>query len=801
MIVGGLSLCIPVKNQKVYSLFWHACLFMFSKKHYSPKESSLLIPYKSFENNGIIALKSGSYAKVFELTGFNIFILQDQEAQIRLESFRNVARASGYSFSIIKQNLPSSLEEQMLMIEKQIELTEDSKLRQALEDNLGALKSLEEKELNYVDKFFLIIYGSMSTIDKFQLQVKNALEGAYLFPIEASIKVCKMVINNFYEIGGDEFNMQLPTKTSFESNHMILNNKYVKVYALTQFPRFAYLGWLQFLNLGPQYSYNIKVEVFDKAKASNKINRVIRSIETARIGAKKASEKTQGDTYLDGLQELNDLLHADGETINSTYSFIKVSAGSKNELDELCSRLVSELKGANIQFDTMKNLQKEGLGSILPKASLLTRKLVSLEMPSIALACGFPFHSEVHKDEGGNYLGYTNSGNNVFFNPWIRNSMRQNSNIIILGTSGAGKSTTSKKLIKDQVIFGTKVFAIDPEREYKKLCESLNGSWVNFGTDHLVNSKSEIVINPLQFLKNETGERSILASHIQFLEEFFRTLFPSIDLAEMSILRRCLIKLYTKWKINSLNSHLTTNPKDFPILGDLVALMRDELSKIRDIFDQDIIKQLLIYLEVFEGESPEGQLWNAHTNFDIHAANFVVMDIHSLTESGNKRLANAQMFLLLKIINNAMVQNKIRKDAGKENQKMMIVIDEAHLLVDESQPASLDFMYQMVKRARKYDALTMITTQNIKDFVGGSAEIQKKTQAIINTSQYSFLLRMNPGDIEDLNKVYSSTGGLTEQEKQTLSMAGRGKAIMALSAKDRKIIQVDILDEEMALWE
>lgn len=202
----------------------------------------MLIPYKGFEDEGIIALKTGSYAKVFELTGFNIFILQDQEAQMRLESFRNVARASGYSFSIIKQNLPSSLEEQMNMIEKQIKKTKDPKIKKALEDNLGVLKSLEEKELNYVDKFFLVLYGSKSTIDKFKLQVKNALENAFLFPVDASQTMCQTIINNFYEISGEEFKTQLPLKTTFTRDYVKLNDKFVKFYALTQFPRFASLG-------------------------------------------------------------------------------------------------------------------------------------------------------------------------------------------------------------------------------------------------------------------------------------------------------------------------------------------------------------------------------------------------------------------------------------------------------------------------------------------------------------------------------------------------------------------------------
>lgn len=799
IIFATILVVFPLAEDKPYVLFWRKLQYLFSQKTYDEKNKELLIPYEAIEDDGYIKLKTGSYIRPIELTGFNLGILHEQEQWSRIHALQNFIKLSDLSFSITKLTLPTSLEEQKSLLDRAIKVATKKSYVNALKMNKQILETLEYRELHYADKYFVLVYGEKERINKSLNMLTNYLNQAFLFPTPTSKEVSNSLINGFYLSSNEDINSS-ELKTYFGPRHIKMGNKFIRIYGITQFPKFAYPSWLDTLNQGQEYTWNLKVQTFDKAKATKKLDKVINNLRENALSNKKASQEATTDSYLAGLTELNELLHADGETIHSTCTFIRVTANTEKELENSCSKLVAELKGRNYKFSKMVNLQKEAWESMLPKPTLSTKNVVSLELPSISLALGFPFYSETHKDKNGLFIGYTNSGHNIFFDPWQLDANRQNSNIITFGTSGSGKSTLSKKLIKDQVITGAKVFAIDPEREYKKLCESLEGSWVNFGTDRLEGDK-ENVINPLQFMKNETGERSILSSHMQFLEEFFKTLFPSIELTELNVLRRYIINLYAEFKITSSNSYKISDPKQFPVIGDLVKLMRSTLRACIDGYEIAMLQNILSYLEVFESETPENKLWNAHTSFNIHSSDFVVMDTRELSESGNKRLANAQMFLLLKIINNAMVQNKILKDEGKPNKKMMIVVDEAHLLIDEDQPSAVEFMYQMAKRARKYDAMTFITTQNIKDFIGGSAEIRKKTSAIVNTCQYSFLLKLNPGDIEDLNNVYSSTGGLTQLEKDNLAIAPRGMAIMAIGAKDRKILQIDIADEEFRLWE
>jgi type IV secretory pathway VirB4 component len=48
--------------------------------------------------------------------------------------------------------------------------------------------------------------------------------------------------------------------------------------------------------------------------------------------------------------------------------------------------------------------------------------------------------------------------------------------MFIIGTSGSGKSFTSKKLLNQLVLKGIKVFIIDPEREYQNFVDYYEGN-------------------------------------------------------------------------------------------------------------------------------------------------------------------------------------------------------------------------------------------------------------------------------------------------------------------------------------
>ena len=109
---------------------------------------------------------------------------------------------------------------------------------------------------------------------------------------------------------------------------------------------------------------------------------------------------------------------------------------------------------------------------------------------------------------------------------------------------------------------------------------------------------------------------------------------------------------------------------------------------------------------------------------------------------------------------------------------------------DAKYPLALDFMFQLAKRIRKYNGMQIVITQNIKDFVG-SEELARKSTAIINACQYSFIFSLAPNDMHDLCTLYEKAGGINESEQEQIISAPRGQAFVVTSPASRSSVRIE----------
>jgi hypothetical protein len=86
--------------------------------------------------------------------------------------------------------------------------------------------------------------------------------------------------------------------------------------------------------------------------------------------------------------------------------------------------------------------------------------------------------------------------------------------------------------------------------------------------------------------------------------------------------------------------------------------------------------------------------------------------------------------------------------------------------------------------------MQIVITQNIKDFVG-SEEIARKSTAIINACQYSFIFALAPNDMDDLCKLYEKAGGINESEQEQITTAPRGQTFAIMSPSSRTTFRIE----------
>lgn len=163
-------------------------------------------------------------------------------------------------------------------------------------------------------------------------------------------------------------------------------------------------------------------------------------------------------------------------------SIMPIAHDEKNFI-KVCRKVESVVNIMKCKIRTLANLQKEGLQNISPTypTSEKIENIVERIIPMSTFVGGFPFASSGFNDGTGYYFAKDNNGGLVIVDTWKRGGDRTNSNMVIMGVAGVGKSTAVKHIALSEYMKGTKLIFIDPESEYKDLCMNLNGDWINAG--------------------------------------------------------------------------------------------------------------------------------------------------------------------------------------------------------------------------------------------------------------------------------------------------------------------------------
>ena len=205
------------------------------------------------------------------------------------------------------------------------------------------------------------------------------------------------------------------------------------------------------------------------------------------------------------------------------------------------------------------------------------------------------------------------------------------------------------------------------------------------------------------------------------------------------------------------------------------------------------------YVAKFSTGGRNANIWNGPSTITTDE-NFIVFNFQSLLSNRNSTVANAQMLLVLKYVDNEIIKNRDYNLKFHANRKIVVAIDEAHVFIDTKFPVALDFMFQLAKRIRKYNGMQIVITQNIKDFVG-SEEIARKSTAIINACQYSFIFALAPNDMQDLCTLYEKAGGINESEQEQITGAARGQAFTILGASSRTSFRVEVPEDVVDMFQ
>ena len=534
-----------------------------------------------------------------------------------------------------------------------------------------------------------------------------------------------------------------PASLQITPSYLKLGDVFLRTIFVVTYPRYIAVGWFApIVNL----SVSLDVGMFFYPVSSHIILKQLKkkagALEAQIIGdtEKGAARDPIRETALRDVEKLRDELTQGTEKFFQFALYVTLYAKSKEELDKR-SEEVENLFGSKLIYSKKVFFQSEqGFNSTLPLGN--DELMIAFNMNSSPIASSFPFVSADLTSDNGILYGINRHNNSLVL--FDRFSL-QNANMVVFATSGAGKSYAMKLEILRSLMLGTEVIVIDPEMEYKHLCDAVGGTYIN------ISLAGEAKVNPFD-LPRAVGEdlktEDIIRSAVITLKGLLRIMLGTFTSSEDALMDRALLETYAKKDITPNADITKVEP---PIMSDLQEVLEGMEG------GASLAERLKKYTTgTFSG------LLNSPTNVDMRNP-LVVFSVRDLEDE-------LRPIAIYSLIN--YIWNVVRS----EKKKRILTIDEAWWLMQHEDSAK--FIFALVKRARKYYLGVTTITQDVSDFLSNTYG-----KAIVTNSAIQLLLKQSPAAVEVVQKTFL----LTEGEKYLLLESAVGEGIFFAGAKHAAI--------------
>ncbi len=824
IVLGLISVVMfmPTADGIFYSYIFENLRFVFSKKKYTKtarkdKENvNALIGIKAIKENGSIVYQN-QYGRVIKVGQKNFGIEDVVQQNIDISYFANALKIldGTQSADIVKIDRPVKLDdfsaelfEKLAALKESVETEGIKEIKtDILRERIDRIDRLNNVRKKYLSDYYIVVYGRNELdLDNLAVNIASEISKCGLSTKILTKKETAIFLKYSFSRNFDEREIKdvkdenllewiKPSTVEFKSNKYIIDETEAAVFCIADYPLRVKNAWGADLFNIPNTKVVMHVKPVDKFKAIKRIDKCIGDMETRQILSEKASETNSAETHRETMHTLLDSLQTENEALLdvtltvTAYNYLKDANYKKSVRRAMLT--------GNFKPSTLYGLQLEGFKSanISP---ITTLKNYERGINSSSLAASFPFVRTFVMDKGGIMLGENKANHYPFiFNLWKRGNLYQNSNGMIIGKSGSGKSFFLKNLILNEWANGTRVITLDPEAEYLALTRNLSGNIIDVG-----NAK-EGRINPFHIYKILTEEGTpadpvvTFNTHLKMLESFFKIVLVGASTDVIELINNLVVETYERKGINETTDCTELKAEDFPLFTDLLETLQSKDKSDYDSLTLRDMRSAELYLQKFV-HGRYSDIWNAPSTLETNA-NLIDFNFQSLFANKNNVVANAQMLLVFRFIEQEVINAREANKNGK-NLRTMIVCDEAHLFIDAKFPIALDFFFSMSKRIRKYNGSFIPATQNIADW-NANEELRGKTSAILKNSQYTFIFKLSAPDMKDVLDVYKAGDSFNEEEQRMIISAVTGQVFFIGSSELRTCVKITSGELAMSLFD
>ena len=548
-----------------------------------------------------------------------------------------------------------------------------------------------------------------------------------------------------------------PPAIKLTPNSMQVGALLARTYFVIAYPRYLSTNWFSpIINIDFAMDIAFFVHPIDTAEILKNLRKSATQVQS-QIHIEEEGGKIRNpqlETALEDIEGLRDKLMQGTEKFYRFGLYVTIYGSDDKELNEKCQSVESILEAQLVYVKPAVLRMDQGFAATRPLANDVLD--VANNLNTEPLSTTFPFvSSDLSSNEGILYGINRHNNSLVLFDRF----KLENANMVVFAKSGAGKSYTVKLEVLRSMMFGASVIILDPENEYKHLCEAVGGSFMKIALN------SDVHLNPFDLPKKIEDEDNagVLRNTIANLIGLLHLMLGSVTPEEESVLDRAIHETYAIRDITEGSDFSLLTPSSFPTMSDLYAVLQN----------MEGAESLSARLERYT-EGIFGGFLNKQTNVETDNQ-LVVFNIRDLEDE----LRPIAMFIVLQFIWNEMRSHL---------KKRVVVVDEAWVMMQHEDAAS--FLFGIAKRCRKYYTGLTTITQDIGDFMNS-----RYGKPIITNSSLQLLLRQSSSSID----LVAETFYLTDHEKFLLLESNVGEGIFFAGTKHAAIKVIASYSEDQVI--
>ena len=776
------------------------------------------LPIEKIEN-GIIYTKDKRFVKIIEIEPINFLLRSAREQRGIIYSFISYLKVSPVKMQFKVLTKKADINRHLETVKAELEQETDEGCRMLQEDYLQLVRQLGSREA-ITRRFFIIfeyepwagakrgneesdaiasLQTAARTAENYLRQCGNQVivpenedefSADVLYNLLCRNRSAEVPISEHakeiiakYAAAGKSID-NIPSCEFFAPESIdFTHGRYIQIdgvyYAYLLIPSNGYkshvpAGWLSLIvNAGDGVDMDLFLTKQPKERVIQKLGQQL------RINRSKIKETSDTNTDFDSLDDAirSGYFLKDGLGNNEDFYYlnllITITANSVEDLEWRQAEMKKLLLSQDMDVVTCSFREEQAFLSALPLAALEKKLYERSKRNALTLGAAscYPFTSYELCDDNGILFGTNKFNNSLIIVDIFNSRVYKNSNMAILGTSGAGKTFTLQLMALRMRRKGIQVFILAPLKghEMHRACTNIGGEFIQ------ISPASKNCINVMEIrrvdksvddlLDGPSIERSELAAKIQKLHIFFALLIPDMSHEEKQLLDDALIKTYALKGITHDNSSLEdpenyANPgcyREMPVLGDLYEVLRKspETKRLANILNR-----------LVHGSAAT---FNQQTNVSLENK-YTVLDISEL--SGD--LLTVGMFVTLDFI----------WDKAKENrtQEKAIFIDECWQLIGGSggingaggtgSRLAAEYVLELFKTIRGYGGSAVCATQDLNDFF--SLDEGRFGKGIINNSKTKIVLNLEDEEAQRVQSVMH----LSEAEVMEITHFERGSGLI-----------------------